>query len=92
MSENTKRWYVIHAYSGFENYVIRDLRERIRLKGLEDKFGEIIVPTEEVVLATSGVSSAKFLAYLDTTVGAVTGFYVPFTKWARNDDCYSNFI
>jgi transcriptional antiterminator NusG len=54
MSENTKRWYVIHAYSGFENYVIRALRERIRLKGLEDKFGEIIVPTEEVVEMRAG--------------------------------------
>ncbi len=54
MSEDTKRWYVIHAYSGFENYVIRALRERIRLKGLEDKFGEIIVPTEEVVEMRAG--------------------------------------
>lgn len=54
MSEDTKRWYVIHAYSGFENYVIRALRERIRLKGLEDKFGEIIVPTEEVIEMRAG--------------------------------------
>lgn len=54
MSENTKRWYVIHAYSGFENYVVRALRERIRLKNLEDKFGEIIVPTEEVVEMRGG--------------------------------------
>ncbi|OGO90941.1 MAG: transcription termination/antitermination protein NusG [Coxiella sp. RIFCSPHIGHO2_12_FULL_42_15] len=54
MSENKKRWYVIHAYSGFENYVIRALRERIRIKELEDKFGEIIVPTEEVVEMRAG--------------------------------------
>lgn len=52
--ENKKRWYVIQAYSGFENYVIRALRERIETKGLQDKFGEIIVPTEEVVEMRSG--------------------------------------
>lgn len=54
MSENTKRWYVIHVYSGFENYVIRALRERIRIKGLEEQFGEIIVPTEEVIEMRAG--------------------------------------
>lgn len=55
MSEQPKmRWYVIHAYSGFENYVMRALRERIALKGLEDSFGEIIVPTEEVIEMRSG--------------------------------------
>lgn len=53
-SENKKRWYVIHAYSGFENYVIRVLNDRIQTRGLEDKFGEIIVPTEEVVEMRSG--------------------------------------
>src|SRR5438477_12882516 len=52
--EQKKRWYVINAYSGFENYVIKALNERIRLKGLEDKFGEIIVPTEEVVEMRAG--------------------------------------
>lgn len=51
---NNKRWYVIHTHSSFENYVIRALRERIRLKGLEDKFGEIIVPTEEIVEMRAG--------------------------------------
>ncbi len=54
MSEQKKRWYVIHAYSGFENYVIKALKEHIRLKGLEEKFGEIIVPTEEVVEMRGG--------------------------------------
>ena len=49
-----KRWYVIHAYSGYENYVIRALQERIQLKGLENCFGEIIVPTEEVVEMRAG--------------------------------------
>jgi transcription antitermination factor NusG len=49
-----KRWYVVHAYSGFEKYVMQALQERIRLEGLEDKFGEILVPTEEVVELRGG--------------------------------------
>jgi transcriptional antiterminator NusG len=44
-----KRWYVVHAYSGFELQVKRSLEDRARMLGLEDKFGEILVPTEEVV-------------------------------------------
>ena len=43
------RWYVVHAYSGFENQVKRSLEERIQRFGMEDKFGEILVPMEEVV-------------------------------------------
>ena len=50
----TKRWYVVHAYSGFEKQVKRTLEERIKLAGIEDKFGEILVPTEEVVEMRSG--------------------------------------
>lgn len=53
-SEKGLRWYVIHAYSGYENYVIQALQERIRLEGLQDKFSEIIVPTEEVVEMRAG--------------------------------------
>src|SRR3990167_5670390 len=49
-----KRWYVVHAYSGFEKYVMQALQERIRVEGVEDKFGEIMVPTEEVVRVTDG--------------------------------------
>jgi len=50
----TQRWYVIHAYSGFEKQVMRSLQERIKRGGLEDKFGEILVPTEEVVEMRDG--------------------------------------
>ena len=50
----TKHWYVVHAYSGFENQVARSLKERVSLSGLEDKFGEILVPTEEVVEMRAG--------------------------------------
>lgn len=49
-----KRWYVVHAYSGFENQVKRSLEDRVRRAGMEDKFGEILVPTEEVVEIKEG--------------------------------------
>lgn len=48
------RWYVVHAYSGFENRVKQSLIERVARSGLEDKFGEILVPTEEVVEMREG--------------------------------------
>ena len=48
------RWYVVHAYSGFENQVKRSLEERIVRGGLEDMFGEILVPTEEVIEMREG--------------------------------------
>jgi len=50
----SKRWYVVHAYSGFESQVKRSLEERIRRAGMEDLFGEILVPTEEVVEMRGG--------------------------------------
>jgi len=43
------RWYVIHAYSNFENQVKRSLEERVKRAGLEQHFGKILVPTEEVL-------------------------------------------
>lgn len=49
-----KRWYVVHAYSGFENQVKKSLQERIKRAGMEDQFGEILVPTEEVVEMKDG--------------------------------------
>lgn len=49
-----KRWYVVHAYSGFENKVRQSLVERIERAGLQDRFGEILVPTEEVVEIREG--------------------------------------
>ena len=59
----TKRWYVVHAYSGFEKSVQRALAERIRRAGMEEKFGQILVPVEEVVEMKSGqksISERKF--------------------------------
>lgn len=57
------RWYVVHAYSGFEAHVQRALTERIELAGAQDLFGEILVPTEEVVEMRGGTqrkSERKF--------------------------------
>jgi transcriptional antiterminator NusG len=48
------RWYVVHAYSGFENRVKQSLVERVARSGMQDKFGEILVPTEEVVEMREG--------------------------------------
>jgi transcriptional antiterminator NusG len=45
----SKRWYVVHAYSGFEKSVARALEDRISRAGMQDKFGKILVPVEEVV-------------------------------------------
>lgn len=49
-----KRWYVVHAFSGYEAKVKRSLEERIKRMGMEDYFGEILVPTEEVVEMRGG--------------------------------------
>ena len=59
----TKRWYVVHAYSGFEKSIQRALIERIKRSGMADKFGQILVPVEEVVEMKSGqkaISERKF--------------------------------
>lgn len=48
------RWYVLQTYSGFENQVVRSLKERIERHHLEHRFGQILVPTEEVVEMREG--------------------------------------
>ena len=50
----SKKWYVVHAYSGFEKNVARALQERVELAGQKDYFGEILVPTEDVVEMRAG--------------------------------------
>lgn len=49
-----KRWYVVHAYSGFEKQVKKSLEERIARAGMEEYFGDVLVPTEEVVEMKGG--------------------------------------
>ena len=50
----SKRWYVVQAFSGYEKSVMRSLHEQIALNGMEDRFGDILVPTEEVVEMKEG--------------------------------------
>jgi transcription termination/antitermination protein NusG len=54
---SNKQWYVVHAYSGMEKAVQRNLTERITRSGMQDKFGQILVPTEEVVEVKNGQKS-----------------------------------
>ncbi len=58
-----KQWYVVQVYSTFEDYVAGQLKERIERSGLDDQFGEIMVPREEVVELKKGqkiTSQRKF--------------------------------
>lgn len=58
-----KRWYVVHAYSGFEKSVQKALRERIERESMTDLFGQILVPVEEVVDIKNGrrsITERKF--------------------------------
>ena len=57
------KWYIVHTYSGFENKVKKTLEERIKNLGQEDRFGKVLVPTEQVVELRQGqkrTSSRKF--------------------------------
>ena len=59
----TKRWYVVHAYSGMEKSVARALQDRVERAGMQDHFGKILVPTEEVVEMKNGqrtISERRF--------------------------------
>lgn len=49
-----KRWYVVHAYSGYEKKVASSLKDRIELHNMQDRFGDVLVPTEEVIEMRSG--------------------------------------
>ena len=53
-AKGNKRWYVVHAYSGMEKAVERNLRERIDRSEMKEKFGRILVPTEEVIELKNG--------------------------------------
>jgi transcriptional antiterminator NusG len=57
------KWYIVHVYSGFENKVKAALEERIATSSYPEKFGEVVVPTEEIVELVKGkrkTSSRKF--------------------------------
>lgn len=50
----SKRWYVVQAYSGYEKRVMNSLKEQVELKGMQEYFGDILVPTEEIVEIREG--------------------------------------
>jgi len=54
MAENSKRWYVVHTYSGYEERVRKNLEQRIKLMDSAEEIGQVIVPTEEEVEVRSG--------------------------------------
>ncbi len=59
----SKRWYVVHAYSGMEKSVARALQDRVERSGMQGQFGKILVPTEEVVEMKNGqrtISERRF--------------------------------
>lgn len=59
----SKNWYIIHSYSGFEKKVAETLRSRVEAAGLSEQFGEIMIPTEDVIEMRKGkkvVSSKLF--------------------------------
>jgi transcription termination/antitermination protein NusG len=58
-----KKWYVVHTYSGFENKARKSLEDKVKLEGLSDFFGEILIPMEQVVEMVKGerrTSKRKF--------------------------------
>ena len=61
--DDSKSWYIIHTYSGFENKVAESLRTRAEAFGFADKLGQILVPTEEVIELRNGkkVTSKRLL-------------------------------
>lgn len=54
MEDIKKQWYVVHAYSGYEGYVMREIKLRAEYNKLTDKIGEVVVPSEEVVEMRAG--------------------------------------
>jgi transcriptional antiterminator NusG len=59
-----KKWFIIHTYSGFENKVAESLRSRAQAFGFDDKIGQVLIPTEEVVELRNGKKvTSKRLVY-----------------------------
>jgi transcription termination/antitermination protein NusG len=84
-----KRWYVVHAYSGFEHQVARSLKDRIARAGMEEKFGDVLVPTEEVIEMRAGQkrkSERKFfpgyvLVQIETSDESGKGLRIDDESW-----------
>ena len=79
MAEAELRWYVIHTYSGFENKAREALVERIERLNMQDRFGEVLIPAEEVVELVKGKRRASKRKYfpgyiLVKNTPKITGF------------------
>src|SRR5574343_1848439 len=53
-TNSTRNWYVVHTYAGYENAVMRNLKQRIESLGMEDKIFNVIVPTEKKIKIKGG--------------------------------------
>ena len=62
----SKQWYVLQTYSQFEMQVKRALRERIEREGLQEYFGEILIPSEEVVEIKDGKNAIRSVSFFQT--------------------------
>ena len=69
------KWYVLQAFSGFENKVKQTLEDTIKREGLEKSFGEILVPTEEVLEIKEGQKKRT-----ERRSGEVKKYYQPMWK------------
>ena len=61
------RWYAVQAFSGYEKSVLRALQERIVRSGLQDMFGQILVPVEEVVEMKAGQKASASASFIRAT-------------------------
>ena len=85
-----KRWYIIHAYSGYEKQVLRSLTERIQRSAVADSFGDVLVPTEEVVEMKDGKkrkSERKFFPgyVLILSLAILNGVLIFLSQCRRNE-------
>jgi transcriptional antiterminator NusG len=62
------KWYAVHTYSGHENKVRSNLLKRVQVEGLEDKFGQVLVPTEEVTEMKQGKKSVTSRKYFPSYI------------------------
>ena len=69
----SKAWYVVHTYSGFENKAKAALEERIKQLGVSQRFGDILIPTEQVIEVKGGqkrsVTRKFFPGYILVQIG-----------------------
>ena len=69
-----KRWYAIHTFSGQENNIKKHIEQMIEREGVQDKFGQIIVPTREVVSNVRGRRRTSTQLLFPSTINGVTHF------------------